>query len=339
MKEWVIGGIAGGLTGFAIGYFFKVPYTKWRLRCGFDSEHRIHHADVGTSIAMLGQLAGEHAIRPAMTGFGVGLAVEDYVGHFLPSLVPQPSYERFNREDAVEYMEGVPDVEQNEDVDQEYDDDVLDFFNQNVESEDITESLISVTDADNQSYLPTKRWKHIADWPPELRTAQMTSVIRDLILEDAHDPIVRQTAEDIIVQGNLDGHDHETICRIMQQWVLENIRYVNDEVQGPKGEGTDRYAHSYITLPPAPNNPLGRGLGDCDDLVIAYLSMCQSVGINEVCGLLIDQSGRGYNHIMAAYVPGGRTPKSLDDVQGIELTEDKPFGWIPRCKKAGFLIL
>jgi hypothetical protein len=344
-KDWVLGGIAGGLAGFAVGYCLKVPYTKWRVRSGFDARHMIHHSGVGTSIAMLGQLAGENLMKPVVTGFGIGLAAEDYVGHLAPHIVPQPSYEAFRpgEDDGEVLVEGTydtdvpsPDIEDEDDTM-----DVYDAFNPGaVENGDITDSIVQLTSmAYDDEVLPTKTWKQVSDWPPQLRNAQMTSIIRDIILEDAHDPIVRATAENVMIQCGLDGHDHESICRYFHQYILDNCRYINDEAKGPSGEATDRYAHSYITLPPGPQNPLGRGLGDCDDLVIAYLSMCQSVGVDEVCGLLIDQSGKGYNHIMAAYVPDGRTPKQVDDVIPIELTEDKPFGWMPPCRKVGFLIL
>jgi hypothetical protein len=338
-KDWALGGVLGGLAGFAVGYFLKVPYTKWRVRTGFDEEHRIHHADVGTSIAMLGQLAGETVARPVITGFGIGLAAEDVIGHFAPHIVPQPSFEAFRPEDAVE-VEMTGDEPEEDEEEDENQNDVYDAFNPGAyQTPDITDSIVQLVDGEEVPPLPTKQWKNVANWPPELRTAQMTAIIREIILEDAHDQIVRATAEDVIMQYGLDGHNHQEICRYFQQYILENCRYVNDEVQGPNGEATDRYAHAYITLPPSPQNPLGRGLGDCDDLVIAYLAMCQSVGVDEVCGLLIDQTGHGYNHIMAGYVPNGRKPKSAKDVVAIELTEDKPFGWMPQCKKVGFLIL
>jgi hypothetical protein len=339
-KNWAVYGIAGGVAGFCVGYFLKGPYTKARLRYGFDPTHAIHHGEVGTTIAVLGQLAGQTIARPICTGFGLGLVVDDFVGHFAPQLVPQPSFEAFKPEDAVDvemYGDDVPaqDVEVDENGN-----DVWDAFNpSSYKTEEVTQSIVQLTEVEPDAQpLPTKTWKEIADWPPKLRSAQMTSIIRKIILEDAHDPRVRSIAEDVILGVGMNGHNHEAVARVFSEWVKENVTYINDEASGPHGESTDRYQHSWVTAPPSPQNPTGRGCGDCASMVILHLAMCQSVGIDEVCGLLVDQ-GRGYSHLMSAFIPGGRTPKSIDDVIGIELTEPKKFGWLPPAKKFGFLIL
>lgn len=294
LKDWVIGGVIGSLGGFALGYFSKNAVLKWKEEHGFDPNHRIHHADIGGTLATVGALsAASNPYAPYVTGVGLGLAVEDAADQLgyrvFPDKILRPGTEVFESPDA-------------------------------------------------ESRLPKTTYHRVPDIPSSLRYAGMTKTIRKIIHEDANNAVVRKQAEDLIRITELDGRDYEAILMTFQLWILDNITYVHDPAKAPDGGPTDRYAHAYITLPRSDENPKGTGMGDCDDLFIVFSSMAMSVGIPDVCGVLIDQYGRGYHHIMAGWSPNGK-PKNIKDVTCIELTEDKPFGWKPRAKKYGLLLL
>lgn len=83
ITDWVIGGLAGGLAGFLLGFLSKGPILAWKERHNFDPSHKIHHADIGGTMATLGALsAASNPLAPIITGFGTGLAVEDYADQY-----------------------------------------------------------------------------------------------------------------------------------------------------------------------------------------------------------------------------------------------------------------
>ena len=295
IKDWVVGGVVGGVGGFLLGYLSKAAVLRWKAEHGVDPGHLIHHADIGGTIATVGALsAATHSpFAPIVTGVGLGLAVEDAADHigwrFFPDRLLKSGTEVFE----------------------------------------------APLDPDT---LPRVTPHHVPDIPRSARYAGMTNTIRKIVYEDSNNPIVRKQAEDIIRMVDLDGRDYEAILMTFQLWVLDNIRYVHDPSRAPDGGPTDRYAHAYITLPQSDENPKGTAMGDCDDLFITFASMALSVGIPGVCGVLVDQNGQGYNHIMAGYCSTGK-PKSIKDVACIELTEDQPYGWKPPAKRYGFLLL
>lgn len=293
-KDWVVGGLAGGISGFLLGYLSKNAVLKWKTEQGIDPQHLIHHADIGGTIATVGALAaGTSPVAPVIAGVGLGLAVEDCTDHIGLRIFPEKAFEPIQSD---------------------------------------------VFDAGEESELPETRFHPIPDIPSSLRYASMTKVIRKIIYEDANNPIVRKQAEDLIRITELDGRDYESILMTFQLWTLDNITYVHDPSRSPNGGPTDRYAHAYITMPKSKVNPKGTGMGDCDDLFITFASMAMSVGIPGVCGVLVDQTGKGYSHIMAGHCPNGK-PKSIKDVTCIELTEDQPYGWVPKAKRFGFVML
>ena len=191
---------------------------------------------------------------------------------------------------------------------------------------------------ESETTMPKTTYHRVPDIPSSIRYAGMADVIRKIVYEDTSNPVVRKQAEDLIRVAELDGRDYEAILMTFQLWILDNITYVHDPSKAPDGGPTDRYAHAYITLPKSDENPKGTGMGDCDDLFIVFASMAMSVGVPNVCGVLVDQTGRGYGHIMAGWSPHGK-PKSVKDVTCIELTEDQPFGWKPKAKRYGLLLL
>ena len=82
-KDWIVGGLLGGLAGFALGFLSKGPITAWKQRNNIDPTHKIHHADIGGTMTVLGALsAGTNPLAPVITGFGTGLAVEDYADQY-----------------------------------------------------------------------------------------------------------------------------------------------------------------------------------------------------------------------------------------------------------------
>jgi len=83
ITDWLIGGLAGGLAGFLLGFLSKGPILAWKERHNFDPSHKIHHADIGGTMATLGALsAASNPLAPIITGFGTGLAVEDYADQY-----------------------------------------------------------------------------------------------------------------------------------------------------------------------------------------------------------------------------------------------------------------
>jgi hypothetical protein len=83
IADWVIGGLAGGAAGFLLGLLSKGPILAWKERHNFDPNHKVHHADIGGTMATLGALsAASNPLAPIITGFGTGLAIEDYADQY-----------------------------------------------------------------------------------------------------------------------------------------------------------------------------------------------------------------------------------------------------------------
>ena len=81
--DWVIGGMAGGVAGFLLGFLSKGPIIAWKERHNIDPAHKVHHADIGGTMTVLGALsAGTNPLAPVITGFGTGLAIEDYADQY-----------------------------------------------------------------------------------------------------------------------------------------------------------------------------------------------------------------------------------------------------------------
>jgi len=107
IADWVIGGLAGGAAGFLLGFLSKGPITAWKERHNIDPNHRIHHADIGGTMTVLGALsAGTNPLAPIITGFGTGLAVEDYADQynyrvFMDKMKKIGNMETFARPDPI----------------------------------------------------------------------------------------------------------------------------------------------------------------------------------------------------------------------------------------------
>ena len=183
-------------------------------------------------------------------------------------------------------------------------------------------------------------YHNIPNWPASVRNAQMVELIRSIIYEDSHHPAVRKYAEAIIKIVAQDGREEDAILRGFQRYILDNVYYVHDESRAPDGSrATDRYQHAYITLPESKYNPEGAACGDCDDLAIAFSAMCLSVGFEDIGLCLVDQNGKGYTHIAPVRVVSMGKPTSINDCDFIELTEERPYGWVPAAKKYGIVRL
>jgi hypothetical protein len=318
LKDWIVLGGIGGAIGFATGWFLKGPYTDWRGESGFDREHKLHHATIGSGIAMLGGLSSGFKFSPAITGFGVGLAMEDYASHM--GLFPIKQVAEVSGEEEATTVDITGAFYDAPSLEEQVDGAEVDFM--------------SVPVAEGK-----KQWFTIPNWPPALRMKMMTDLMRKIIYEDAHHPAVRRYAEDIVRSSTTDGRDEDSILPAMMLWMQQNVMYVHDEAKGPDGSlGVDRFSHAYVTLPPSKLNPEGTGMGDCDDMVISFLSMCQSIGLEDVCMVLVDQ-GRGYSHIAPGRIISRGKPKSIDDVIFIELTEAQAYGWLPPARRYGFVLL
>lgn len=318
LRDWIVLGGVGGALGFATGWLLKGPVTDWKERSGFDPEHHLHHATIGSGIAMLGGITSQFRFSPAITGFGIGLAAEDYAYHMGLLKSTDDVSEVIGEEEPAELVENLY-----------YDGPSLEAQYDGAEVD-----VMSVPSAEGK-----KQWFTIPNWPPALRTKKMTDLLRKIVYQDAHHPAVRRYMEQIIKSSTTDGRDEDSILPALQLWVQQNTIYVHDEARGIDGSrGVDRFSHANVTLPPSKLNPEGTGCGDCDDLVIAYCAMCQSVGIEDVCMCLVDQ-GRGYSHIAPARIISQGKPRSIDDVIFIELTEMQPYGWRPPAKRYGFVLL
>jgi len=298
VKDWVLGGALGGLAGFLLGYLSKTPITHWKQKHGLDEAHRIHHADIGGTIATLGALsAHSNPLAPGVVGFGAGLAIEDYADELGLRVV------------AKKMIQAKPEPE-------------------------------VFTQTEFQATRPTTTWKHVPDFPRAARYRAMVEAIRGIIYEDANHPEVRATAEQIIKEAGLDGRDTEAILIAFTLWIRNEITYIHDPARDSLGMPTDQYRHAYITLPQSPTNPKGSGTGDCDCLFILWAAMALSVGIENIVGILVAQQKEGvYNHIIPGWSQTTPNPQDISQLQGYELTEDKPLGWVPPAKSYGFLLL
>jgi len=190
-----------------------------------------------------------------------------------------------------------------------------------------------------QTTRPTTTWKHVPDFPRSARYGAMVEAIRGIIYEDANHPEVRGTAEQIIKEAGLDGRDTEAILTAFTFWIRRNTTYIHDPARDMLGRPSDMYKHAYLVLPQSPTNPKGTATGDCDCLFILWAAMALSVGIENIVGILVAQQKEGiYNHILPG-LSSTPNPHDIREIQGYELTEDKPIGWIPPAKSYGFLLL
>lgn len=143
-------------------------------------------------------------------------------------------------------------------------------------------------------------------WPG---TNTTVAIIARLVGEAQEDPVVRQTAENIV--RGVDEYNKPAEIRAISNFVRRHVRYTNEGIETTK---TPRVLVDEIAK-------YGRAIGDCDDMVTLWLALQRMVGTK--CRLrVISQRQDGLaNHIFGQAWDGRRWIS--DDT----IRKDKPIGW------------
>ena len=115
-------------------------------------------------------------------------------------------------------------------------------------------------------------------WPtlPKL----FTPMLERYVMPD--DPAVRQVADALNEHAQKWDYSERRLAEVAKKWVYSNIRYVLDS----EAHGWDDYWQT-------PYETLRLGTGDCEDMAVLYVSICEALGYDTV---LVSET----NHVSAA---------------------------------------
>ncbi len=104
-------------------------------------------------------------------------------------------------------------------------------------------------------------------WPtlPKLYTPMMERYVMP------DDPAVRQVADALEAYGERWDYSERRLAEVAKRWVTTNIHYTLDS----EVHGCDDYWQT-------PYQTLRLGTGDCEDMAILYLSICEALGFETV---------------------------------------------------------
>jgi len=298
-KDWLIGGLAGGAAGFLLGLLSKGPITAWKERHNIDPSHKIHHADIGGTMTVLGALsAGTNPLAPVITGFGTGLAIEDYADQY--------NYRVFTNK-----MKKAASKAANTEV-----------FVQ-------SDPIRAKTEWKNIPDFPrSARYGAMADAIrgivyEDAHNPEIRSVAEGIIKEaglDGRDTEAILTAFTYWVRQNI-TYIHDP--------VKDTLGHPSDMY---------KHAYLVLPESPTNPRGTGTGDCDCLFILWSALAMSVGIE-NIVGLLVAQNKPGVYNHIMGAHSPTTSNPQSVKDLTVYELTEDMPIGWIPPAASYGFLLL
>lgn len=299
VKDWVVGGVVGGIAGFLLGFLSKTPITQWKQKHGLDQNHRIHHADIGGTMATLGALSAHtNPFAPAVVGFGTGLAIEDYADELGLRVM------------AKKIMRAEPEPKP-------------EVFVQPSESIVPTVHWERVPD-----FPPAMRYKAMVEiirriiyedtnHPEVRRTAE--EIIKGAGL-DGRDTDAILSAFTLWMRENI-TYIHDA--------ARDNLGKPTDQY---------RHAYLVLPPTDTNPKGTGTGDCDCLFILWAAMAMSVGIE-NIVGLLVAQQKPGIYNHIMGAMVPPGARYDDIKSLVGHELTEDQPIGWIPPAKGYGVVRL
>lgn len=103
---------------------------------------------------------------------------------------------------------------------------------------------------------------HLGKWD-RLSHPQKLDVIGEIIRGEGRDPIIAETAVNILKSAGVAPRDYKGQAAALLKWVQDNIYYVNEP-----GERLQ-----------SPKYTLNRGFGDCDDMAIVLCSFYETIGL------------------------------------------------------------
>ncbi len=136
------------------------------------------------------------------------------------------------------------------------------------------------------------------------RTLQLMNIF---ILNGKVSPFIHKEAQRIA--SYFPSRDWIGICKALQQYVKDNVRYVPDVL------GVETLQQAEYTL--------AMRAGDCDDQSILLASLYETIG-QPTQLVAIGFKHNQYSHVFVEVQPGAAGPW-----YGAETIIDKPFGWTP----------
>lgn len=145
-----------------------------------------------------------------------------------------------------------------------------------------------------------------------------------LVTQNSRSRIVRDTARAIVKGYNIKPKDFQNEYWALQHWIQNNIRYVFDtgeQFQTPQRQLLDWYR--------------GYDGADCDCMTMLFLSLARALGHNKIAiGLLDSRGDATLSHAIAFVKLPKAEPPFGDKWIPVELTKEKPLGWItPKATK------
>lgn len=105
--------------------------------------------------------------------------------------------------------------------------------------------------------------------------------------------------------------------RDIQQWVQDNIRYVQDPYDDQGG----------VELIQSPQKTLDYGAGDCDDQSILVASLLSAIG-HPARFIAVGFQGEGLSHVLSQ-TKVTNTGDDRRDWASVETIQCRPLGWFP----------
>ena len=145
-------------------------------------------------------------------------------------------------------------------------------------------------------------------------------IIADLVEEGSQDPVIRETAINILKAYNVPGKDELGEIKAIFDWVQKNIRYTKDIT----GRDTYHTARRILEL----------GIADCDDFTILLNSFLASIGYEVGARIISSKPDKPFHHIYSLvklkgkWIPLDPTNKSFKVGQEYKYAKKKDFQFI-----------
>jgi len=135
--------------------------------------------------------------------------------------------------------------------------------------------------------------------------------LRALISDGAQDPRINELASSL-VRGQPDRDDAAEAATLLE-YVQNHVRYTE--------EGTETFRSAAYTAE--------KGFGDCDDAVVLYCALCESIGIPTRLSIISKRTGLLRHEPLHVYALVGLPHRNPTDWLPAEPTIHVPLGWDP----------
>jgi transglutaminase-like putative cysteine protease len=174
--------------------------------------------------------------------------------------------------------------------------------------------LGSLQHSNTAGRLPTKAT--LQGIPDGLPGATATlRIMRDLVRASIRDPAQRVRETALSITGGDTGWIGQ--IRAAQQWVQDNIRYVQDPYDDTGG----------VELVQTPQKTLDYQAGDCDDQSVLVSALLSSLG-HPTRFIAIGFSGQPLSHVLVQ-TKVGSSGHDVKDWASVETIQPQPLGWFP----------